>query len=110
MINGTLAKIEETIRRHKNLSDKDRTELIELFGSLKLELKELSKIRAEETESLVGFIERSTHEASRQKKNPKLLKLSIDGISESVREFEVSHPKLVEDVNYISSVLSNMGI
>jgi hypothetical protein len=55
-------------------------------------------------------MERSTHEATRKQKNPNLLKLSIDGLSVSVKEFEVSHPKLVEQVNNIANMLANMGI
>ncbi|HTR80879.1 MAG TPA: DUF4404 family protein [Bacteroidota bacterium] len=110
MVDTTLGKIENIIRREASLPEKDKTKLLELLGSLKNDIAELSKIHSEEAESIIGFIERSTHEASRKKKNPKLLKLSIDGISESVKEFEVSHPKLVETVNYISSVLANMGI
>jgi hypothetical protein len=36
--------------------------------------------------------------------------LSVDGLSESVKEFEISHPKLVEKVNNIAAMLANMGI
>jgi len=35
--------------------------------------------QAEHAQSVAGFIERSTHEALRQDKNPTLLKLAIDG-------------------------------
>jgi hypothetical protein len=110
VINKTLSKIEKTIQQDATLPDKEKTKLMDLLATLKVEIKELYKIHSEEAESIVGFIERSTHEASRKKKNPILLKLSIDGISESVKEFEMSHPKLVETVNYISSALSNIGI
>jgi hypothetical protein len=107
MIDQTLEKIEGTIRGNTLISDQDKAKILELIASLKVEIKELS--HSEEAESIVGFIERSAHEASRKRKNPTLLKLSIDGISESVKDFESSHPKLVETVNYISSELANMG-
>lgn len=110
MINKTLEKIEKSIKKESNLSEKDKIELMNLLASLKVEINELSKIHSEEAESIVGFIERSTQEASRKKKNQKLLSLSIEGISESVKEFEQSHPRLVETVNYISSALSNIGL
>jgi hypothetical protein len=110
LINRTLAKIEKTIKKETNLTEKDKTELMQLLSSLKIEINELSKIHSEEAESIVGFIERSTHEVSRRNRNQKLLSLSIEGISESVKEFEESHPRLVETVNYISSALSNIGL
>jgi tyrosyl-tRNA synthetase len=110
VIKSTLTKIEKTIQQESNLPDKDKAKLLSMLTTLKVEIKELSKIHSEEAESIVGFIERSTQEASRKKKNATLLQLSIDGIKESVKEFELSHPKLVESVNYISSALANFGI
>jgi hypothetical protein len=110
MIKSTLGKIEERIRRNAAISDTNRDELLTLLASLQKEIEELSKIHGEESESIVGFIERSVHEASRAKKDPTLLKLSIAALSASVKKFELSHPKLVETVNYISSALSRMGI
>jgi hypothetical protein len=109
MVNKTLSKIKKTIRDNTNLSDKDKSQIINLLGTLKVEINELSKSHEEEAESIVGFIERSTHESIRKRKNPTLLKLSIDGISESVKEFEASHPKLAETVNFLSSALANSG-
>ncbi len=69
-----------------------------------------SKTQAEHAESIAGFIERSTHEAMRRQKNPTLLRMAIEGLSASVKGFEVSHPQLVENVNYIANALANMGI
>ena len=39
-----------------------------------------------------------------------LLKLSLEGLSSSVEEFEKTHPKLVGVVNAISKLLSDVGI
>jgi ribonuclease HII len=110
MIDNIIEKIELKIRDGKHLSAKDKSELLRLLASLKSEITELSKTQHEEAESIAGFIERSTHEAARQTKNPELLKVSIDGLSASVKGFEASHPTLVENVNYICTVLANMGI
>ena len=41
---------------------------------------------------------------------PELLKLSLEGLSASVQQFETSHPRLVETVNAISLMLSNSGL
>ncbi len=110
MVGKTLKKIETKIRNGKHLSEKDKSELLRLLTSLKSEITEFSKTRHEEAESIAGFIERSAHEASRRTKNPELLKVSIDGLSASVKGFEASHPMLVESVNDICTVLANMGI
>lgn len=110
MKKNTIENIEEKIRTYDTLSKEKKSELLQLIAKLKEEISELSKSKAEHAESIVGFMERSAHEATRQQKNPKLLKLSTDGLAASVKEFEVTHPKLVEQVNNIASMLANMGI
>jgi hypothetical protein len=110
MVGKTLKKIEAKIRNGKHLPEKDKSELLRLLTSLKSEITEFSKTRHEEAESIAGFIERSAHEAARRTKNPELLKVSIEGLSASVKGFEASHPTLVESVNDICTVLANMGI
>ena len=110
MEKNTLGNIEEKIRSNEILNSEKKSELLGLIEKLKKEISELSESKAEHAESIVGFMERTTHEATRKQKNQKLVDLSIDGLSASVKEFEVSHPKLVEYVNNISSMLANMGI
>lgn len=110
MAQNTLKKIEEKIRQNSSLTEENKTELLNLLATLQPEIAEISKTQAEHAESIAGFIERSTHEAMRQQKNPTLKRLAIDGLSASVKDFELSHPKLVETVNYIANVLANMGI
>ena len=106
----TLDSIEEKIRTNNNLSEEKKTELLGLIGKLKEEIKGLSESNAEHAESILGFMERTTHEATRKQKNQKLFDLSSNGLFASVEEFEVSHPKLVQYVNNIASMLANMGI
>ncbi|HEY5533910.1 MAG TPA: DUF4404 family protein [Ignavibacteria bacterium] len=110
MKKNTLENIEEKIRTYDILSKEKKSELLSLIVKLKKEISELAKSKAEHAESIVGFMERSTHEATRKHKNSNLFKLSIDGLYASVKEFEVSHPKLVDKVNKIASMLANMGI
>lgn len=110
MEKNTLENIEEKIRTYGVLSEEKKSELLGLIGKLKSEISELSDSKAENAESIVGFMERSAHEATRKNQNQNLLNLSIEGLSASVKEFEVSHPKLVEKVNNIATMLANMGI
>ena len=85
-------------------------ELMQLLGTLKSEVAELSKTHGEQAQSIAGFTEVSAHEATRAEQNPELLRLSLQGLGSSVRELEESHPRLVQIVNAISSALSNLGI
>jgi TRAP-type uncharacterized transport system substrate-binding protein len=87
-----------------------KTRLLRLLSSLQDEVSELSKIDNEQAESITGFAQTSAHEATRKDKNEDLLDLSLKGLTSSVGELESSHPKLVEIVNRISQMLSNMGI
>jgi dTMP kinase len=110
MIEDTLAKIEARLESADAVKEDKRRELQDLLARLKSEVAELSKTHAEQAESIAGFTEISTREATRGQQNPQLLKLSLDGLSSSVEEFERSHPKLVQIVNNFSNTLSNLGI
>ena len=110
MIDNTIGKIEDRIRGAEAIKDERRQELLQLLGTLKSEVSELSKTHEEQAQSIAGFTEVSTHEAIRTEPNPELLKLSLQGLGSSVSEFERSHPRLVQIVNAISNTLSNLGI
>ena len=110
MIDDTLQKIETQIRNSDSIRDERRQELLELLGTLKSEVGELSKTHDEQAQSIAGFTQISTHEAMRSQQNPELLDLSLQGLASSARGFEQSHPRLVQIVNAISHTLSNLGI
>ena len=109
MIEDTLAKIEARLQSTDSLKEDKRRELQELLATLKSEVASLSKTHAEQAESIAGFTELSTREATRDTQNPQLLKLSLTGLTSSVEEFERTHPKLVKIVNTISTTLANLG-
>jgi hypothetical protein len=110
MIEDTLAKIEARLNSAEAIKDDKRAELRELLARLRTEVAALSKTHGEQAESIAGFTELSTREATREQQNPKLLNLSLAGLNSSVQEFEKTHPKLVQVVNSISQMLSNVGI
>ncbi len=110
MIEDTLKNIETKIRTAGSIKEESRTELLNLLDRLQSEIVKLAGSKSDDAESVAGFIERSTHEATRWEKNPELLKLSLDGLVASVRGFEASHPRLVADINAICTTLANMGI
>ena len=110
MIEETVGKIQSRIEAVEAISPERKQELLQLLGTLKSEVAELSKTHGEEAESIAGFTEISAREATRTEQNPQLLQLSLQGLSSSVEEFEKSHPQLVRIVNTISNTLSNLGI
>jgi hypothetical protein len=110
MIEDTVSKIEKKIQGAESIPDDRKRELLQLLGTLKAEMFELSKTHDEQAQSIAGFTALSAHEATRSKQNPELLRLSLKGLSSSVEGFEKSHPELVQIVNAISNMLSNLGI
>jgi hypothetical protein len=110
MIEDTLGKIESKIESAETIKEERKRELLQLLGTLKSEVAELSKTHGEQAQSIAGFAELSTHEATRTEQDPHLLRLSLEGLSSSVNELEKSHPRLVQIVNSISHTLSNLGI
>ena len=110
MIDDTVSKIEAKIRTADSIQDEKKRELLHLVGTLKSEIEALSGTHSEQAQSIAGFTELSTHEATRTQPNPELLRLSLAGLTSSVEGFEKSHPRLVQIVNAISNTLSNLGI
>jgi len=110
MIDDTLAKIETRLAESGTLTEEQRRELRELLATLRTEITRLSKTDAEQAQSIAGFTEVSTHEATRESQNPRLLRLSLEGLTSSVERLEQSHPKLIQVVNAVSKALSDLGI
>ena len=110
MIKDRLDKIEERLKQSKTVTENDKVELLNLLTTLRTEIASLSKTHHEQAESIAGFAELSTREATRKEKSPVLFNLSIEGLSSSVHEFEISHPDLVEIINRFCTMLSNLGI
>ena len=110
MLHETISKIEAKLRNSPSLKEERRSELLALLATLKSEVAALRDLNDEQAESIAGFAEVSTHEATRVQKNPELLKMSVQGLASSVNGFEKSHPELVAVVNRICTTLSNMGI
>ena len=110
MIEETIKKIEEAVRRIESMEGKKSTELVALLASLKSEVRALSQTHTEQARSIAGFAEAAAHEASRRDKSPRLLEHSVEGLSLSVEGFETSHPRLVKIVNELCVMLAKIGI
>ncbi|MBN2505115.1 MAG: DUF4404 family protein [Verrucomicrobia bacterium] len=110
MIHDTLEQIEGRLEKAGSLGEQTRGELLQLIATLKQEITDLSRTDADQAQSIAGFADASTREATRANPKPELLGHSLDGLSASVNGFEESHPRLVQIVNRICATLSNLGI
>ena len=110
MIQDHLDRIEERLKRSDTVREADKAELLALLTTLRGEITELSRTHYEQAESITGFAGLSTREAIRSEKSPPLLNLSLKGLASSVKGFETSHPRLVEIVNNLCTMLSNLGL
>jgi len=110
ILDETLTQLETNIHQSDTIQAEKKAELLHLLTTLKSEIAALEHTHAEHAESVVGFTARSTQEAIRQTRNPQLVALSTQGLTTSVEELEVSHPQLVQIVNAMSVLLSNIGI
>lgn len=110
MLKHTLEKIESKIKQSPNIPDDKKKEYFELLNELNAEINELSDDEQETAQSIKGFTKISAYEATRDQVDPLLVKISLDGLSSSVKELHASYPKLVNTVNSICSFLSKIGI
>ncbi|MFW6333887.1 MAG: DUF4404 family protein [Desulfosalsimonas sp.] len=110
MLKHTLLKLEEKIKTSKNIPDEKKQEYYDLLSRLNDEINALAETDPEKAESIKKFTKVTAHEATREELNPSLLKTSLDGLYESAREFQTSHPRLVDTVNDICIFLSKLGI
>jgi hypothetical protein len=110
MLDETISRIEGSITSNETLNHEKKQELLSLVQDLRREVAGLAETHRDDARSIAGFAETSVREATREEKNPELLRHSLDGMSLSVRRFEVSHPRLVGLINTIGSTLWNIGI
>lgn len=110
MLQQTICEIEQRLGQSGVVKEEERAALLKLLGTLKEEIEVLSLTNKEQAQSIVGFTQVSAHEATRDARDPKLLKLSLEGLSTSVSGFEKTHPKLVALTDSICTTLSNLGI
>lgn len=110
MIDSTIKRIEKTISENEAIDSERKEELLRLVTSLKQEIGNLEDVHQEHAGSIVSYTESSIREAMRAEPDNDMLNHSLQGLSLSVRRFEVSHPTLIGVINNIGQVLGNIGI
>jgi hypothetical protein len=110
MMEERMRKIEARIQQAPGLAESERAKLLQLVATLREEVDALARSHEEDARSIAHFLDASTHEASRTRKQPKLLDAARHGLTASVENFESSHPKLFAAANQAAVVLANMGL
>ena len=107
---SSLENIKTRISNSGNLEKLNKDELVELIDELYEELDQLAHTDRERADSVNGFATVTTNEATREGDTSKTLDFALKGLSSSVEELEVSHPRLSSVVNRICRMLSDIGI
>src|ERR1041384_3494388 len=110
MIDETIQRIEARLRSTEAMPDTTRTELLNLLATLKAEVLQLPPGKAAQAQQIAMAADASTEQAFAENRDPEAYRGTLDDLAGSVREFEDSHPRLVQIVNNIASTLAGLGI
>ncbi len=110
MIPERLANIEATLRKSANIPEDTRQQLLDLVAGLKAEVAPLVATHEEHAHEIADSAQAAVEAAVRRDEQPQEAAEALEGLAASVREFEVTHPRLVAIVDRLALTLSNMGI
>jgi cell division septum initiation protein DivIVA len=110
MIEQRIRDIEATLSRSERIPPEAKDELIRLLADLKTEVQALTETHRAQADKIAEHAHISAETAVREKKDTDEIETALEGLNESVKEFETSHPRLTETVNRLATMLSNMGI
>ena len=110
MIPETLSQIEARIRQATALTEDNKAELLKLLAALRTEIGDLARTKRDEAHRIAAIARNSTESATHDQTNPELIKQSLDQLASAVSGFEESHPRLVEVVNRMATMLAGSGI
>ncbi|MFA6714575.1 MAG: DUF4404 family protein [Victivallaceae bacterium] len=102
--------IEKKIQATSQIDAKIKEDLLDLMRSLKTELSSLKDIHPETAHDIAEQTGFSTSKVLDSPEKQEDLQKSIDSLQGTVEEFEASHPKLVQVVNRLCMMLSDIGI
>ena len=110
MIPETLSQIEARVRQAGSLTEDNKAELLKLLAVLRTEIGDLARTKSDEAHRIAAIARTSTEVATHDQINPELVTQSLDRLASAVSEFEESHPRLVEVVNRMATMLAGSGI
>jgi hypothetical protein len=110
MISERLAKLEATLRNNATIPEGTRQELLGLLAGLKSEVTPLAATHGESVQDIAGSTESAVQASMKREEQPERAAQAVQGLAASVRQFEATHPRLVEIVDQLALTLSNLGI
>lgn len=110
MIDDTLKQLEEILKRNAQLSDTERSQLLDLTQQLKSELGQTPSDQREKAQSVANFAKATISESLRVEQDEKLKEVSEKGLQLAVRHFEATHPGIVATIESLLMTLSTLGI
>ena len=110
MISERLAKLEAMLRDSVSIAEVTRQELLDLVAGLKAEVAPLEASHGESAHEIAGNAETAVRASVSREAEPEQAAQAVQGLAASVREFEATHPRLVEIVDQLALTLSNLGI
>jgi Domain of unknown function (DUF4404) len=85
-------------------------EFLKLLAGLRTEIGDLARTKSDEAHRIATITRDSTEAATHDQTNPELVKQSLDQLASAVSGFEESHPRLVEVVNRMATMLAGSGV
>ena len=110
MISERLAKIEAALRDNNAIPEAARQELLGLLAGLKAEVTPLVATHSDSAHQITGSAESAVQATMKREEQPEHAAQAVQGLAASVRQFEATHPRLVEIVDELALTLSNLGI
>src|SRR6266849_2778904 len=110
MTDESIEKIKSAIGSAENIPTDKKAELLRLLSKLRPAIAKVSETHHEHAQSIAHLVEASAHEATRTKRKPRLIKILLLELKQSVENFEASHPELVALVTEYTAFLAAVGI
>ncbi len=102
--------LEKKIQKTSQIDAKIKEDLLDLMRSLKTELSDFKETHPTTAHNIADKTQVSAEQILTSNNKPDDLQKNIEGLQGTVEEFEASHPKLVQVVNRLCIMLSDIGI
>src|SRR5947207_15803982 len=109
MTHEQIEKTKSAIESAGNIPADRKAELLDLLSKLKPAIAKVSQTHHEDARSIARLVEASAKETIRAQQKPES-KRRLHELTQSVENFEASHPQLAAVVTQYSTVLSAFGI
>lgn len=110
MIDETIQRIEARLRSTEAMPESTRAELLSLVQTLRSEVRQLPAAESARAQQIARAAEVTTERATAPERDEAAYRGAMDDLSDSVREFEGTHPRLVQIVNNFANTLAGLGI